>query len=163
MGGRALETMQNMGQWGPRDHPLKKCAEKPPGADDGQPGYLRLFRRHPIRSYSEHEKAAHFSNEWAFGGRRSSFFHRMGARGNSAVHLSNGWAPDGPGRPDGPMSGRTGRPRRHASGSPAADRSRCSARTYRGSRLHACGSAGESTRCCDKTFRINDTEQYRVR
>ncbi len=94
-------------------------------------------------------EGVHFSIEWALGEWCYSSFRRMG--------------PDGAERPDGAASGRPGRPRRHASGSPAAERSRCSARTCRGSRLHACGSAGESTRCCDKTFRINDTEQYRVR
>lgn len=144
MGGRAPETMQNMGRWGLRDHPIEKCAENPPGADGGQPGYLRLFRRHPIRAFFEHEKAAHFSNEWAFRGRRRSFFHRMGARGNGSVHFLIEWAlggmgpfvfrrigPAGAGRPHGSASGRTGRPRCHASGGLAAERSRCSARTCR--------------------------------
>ena len=92
-GGRAPKTMQNIGRWGLRDHPIEKCVENPPGADGGQPGYLRLFRRHPIRAFFEHEKAAHFSNEWAFRGRRRSFFHRMGARGNGATHF---FPTDGP-------------------------------------------------------------------
>ena len=152
MGGRALETMQNMGRWGPRDHPLEKCVEKMPSADCKQAGYLRIFRQHPIRSYFAYEKTTHFSNGWALRGRSRSFFQRMGTQGHGAAHFSQRmctWWTRG-----GSMAPRAGGPSRNVADVP---------RGRAGALVRARTDAGESTRCCDNTFRINDTEQYRVR
>ena len=140
--------MQNMGRWGLRDHPLEKCVEKMPSADCRQAGYLRTFRRHPIRAFFAHEKAAHFSSEWASKGRRRSFFHRMGARGNGAVRFSDGWAPDGPEKSGSFASGRPDRSRRCISEGSLATHGRCSPRAFRGSRLRARRGAGKSAVCC---------------
>ena len=164
--------MQNMGRWGPRDHPLEKCVEKMPSADCRQAGYLRTFRRHPIRAFFAHEKAAHFSSEWASKGRRRSFFHRMGARGNGSVHFSSEWAlgemvlfifPTGGPLMDreGPMAPRAGGPAvRGAVLQEAPPRTVADVpRGRAGALVRARTGAEELTMCCDRTFRINDKEQ----
>ena len=107
---------------------LERMAGNPAtcGYSDGIPFAHFLSTKKPLTfptSGRSGGEGVHFSIEWALGEWCCSSFRRMG--------------PDGAERPDGPMSGRTGRPRRHASGRPVAERGRCSTRTCGGSRSRA--------------------------
>ena len=83
---------------------LERMAGNPAtcGYSDGIPFAHFLSTKKPLTfptSGRSGGEGVHFSIEWALGEMEPLIF-------------SNGWASDGPGRPDGPMSGRPGRPRR---------------------------------------------------
>ena len=61
--GRAPGTIQNMGRWESRGHPLEKCVEKPPGADDEQLGYLQIFRQLRTRGKMSTKKPLTFPTD----------------------------------------------------------------------------------------------------
>lgn len=85
------------------------------------------------------DEAVHFSSEWALRGMELLIFSQR---------MCTWWTRGGS------MAPRAGGPSRNVADVP---------RGRAGGLVRARTDAGESTRCCDKTFRINDTEQYRAR